>query len=158
MDFQSDPQESKSIFLEEMVNRYSLFTKLRDVFLVRFDEDNAKKTNKALSEALWRDEQIANREQTFQDHLKSICKELEKNGCPIVNSKGPGQPRKAESPWKQAFKWLWETEFPKWREAQRVGALSPSKIDIDWREVCRQVLAEHQKQEITETSKHQLKP
>lgn len=144
MDSQGDSRESKYSFLEEMANCYSFFGKQRDVFLVRFAEDNANKKHKAITEAMWID-QIVNREQTFQDHLRIICEVLAKNGCSIVKPKGRGQPRQGKSLWEQAFKWLWETKFPEWQETQRVEAPFPSKIDIDWHEVCRQVLADHQK-------------
>jgi hypothetical protein len=119
MDSQDDSQQLKLMFLRELANRYGFFGKHRDVFLSRFDQNNANKKRKALVEYLWENEEIADREQTFQDHLTAVCDVLSRNGCPIVKPTGRGQPRKGESPWEQAFKWLWEKQFPEWLQKQR---------------------------------------
>ena len=119
MDSQDDSQQLKLMFLGELANCYGFFGKHRDVFLSRFDENNANKKRKALAEYLWANEEIADREQTFQDNLTAVCDVLKRNGCPIVKPTGRGQPRKGESPWEQAFKWLWEKQFPEWLQKQR---------------------------------------
>ena len=138
MDSQDDSQQLKLMFLGELANRYGFFGKQRDVFLSRFDENNANKKRKALAEYLWKNEEIANQEQTFQDHLTAVCDVLSRNSCPIVKPTGRGQPRKGDSPWEQAFKWLWEKQFPEWLQKQRsndssVGATALIAAAMDWR-------------------------
>ncbi|MEG3932127.1 MULTISPECIES: ATP-binding protein [unclassified Microcoleus] len=134
------------MFLDKLANHYGFFGKQRDVFLSRFDQNNANKKRKALAEYLWKNEEIVNQEQTFQDHLTAVCDVLSINGCPIVKPTGRGQPRKGESPWEQAFKWLWEKQFPEWLQKQRsndssVGttALIAAEMD-DWRRQFRSLI------------------
>lgn len=139
---QDDLQVSKLNFLEEVANKYYFFGKQRDVFLNRFAWDNAASTNKVLAESMWSHEEIFHRQQTFQDHLTNICKVLAKDGCPIKSHKR-GQPQKGESPWEQAFKWLWEMKFPQWQAQKNSAPYSSflSTAPINWREVCHRVLA-----------------
>lgn len=145
MDSQDDSQQLKLMFLGELANRYGFFGKHRDVFLSRFDENNANKKRKALAEYLWENEEIADREQTFQDNLTAVCDVLSRNGCPIVKPTGRGQPRKGESPWEQAFKWLWEKQFPEWLHKQRsnnssVGTTALIAAAMDWRRQFRSLI------------------
>jgi len=145
MDSQDDSQQLKLMFLRELANRYGFFGKHRDVFLSRFDQNNANKKRKALVEYLWENEEIADREQTFQDHLTAVCDVLSRNGCPIVKPTGRGQPRKGESPWEQAFKWLWEKQFPEWLQKQRskdssVGTTALIATAMDWHRQFRSLI------------------
>lgn len=144
--FQDDLQESKLNFLEEVANQYGFLGKQWDVFLNRFTQDNANKNNRVIAESMWLGEEIVNREQTFQDHLTGICKVLTKNGSPILISNRRGKPRKGESPWEQAFKWLWNTKFLEW-QAQKISDFYSSSLStapINWHEVCHQVIAKQQ--------------
>jgi|GEM_PF-1395687 len=145
MKSQDDSPRLKRKFLEELANHYGFFGKQRDVFLNRFDEGNANKKRKALAEYLWKNEEIVNREQNFQDHLTAVCDVLSRNGCPIVKPTGRGQPRKGDSPWEQAFKWLWEKQFPEWLQKQRsndssVGATALIAAAMDWRRQFRSLI------------------
>jgi len=145
MESQNDSPRLKRKFLEELANHYGFFGKQRDVFLNRFDEGNANKKRKALAEYLWKNEEIVNREQNFQDHLTAVCDVLSRNGCPIVKPTGRGQPRKGDSPWEQAFKWLWEKQFPEWLQKQRsndssVGATALIAAAMDWRRQFRSLI------------------
>lgn len=145
MNSQDDSARLKRNFLEELANHYGFFGKHRDVFLSRFNEDNANKKHKALAEGLWINEKIVNRDQTFQDHLKAICDVLVEKGCTILKPTGKGQPRKGENPWQQAFKWLWETKFPEWLKEQKsndssVGTTALIAAAMDWRRQFRSLI------------------
>ncbi|MBW4495306.1 MAG: HEAT repeat domain-containing protein [Oscillatoria princeps RMCB-10] len=133
--------EVEAKFLEAMARDRGFAGKTQAVFIQRFSKDNERQENKSLAASVWpNQDEAVNREQTFQDHLQKICQELALAGCPIVKSNKPGRRRKGEEPWNQAFKWLWETEFPNWQPAQKAKSPSPTAISIDWRQVCRTLL------------------
>lgn len=120
--------------------------KRRDVFLNRFAQNHANKNNRVIAESMWPSEEIVSREQIFQDHLADICTALTKNDRRITTSNKRGRPQKGESPWEQAFNWLWNAKFPEW-QAQRISnsnSLSLSIAPINWREVCHHVIAKQQ--------------
>ncbi|WP_017715889.1 NACHT domain-containing protein [Kamptonema formosum] len=130
--------EVEAKFLEAMARDCGFAGKTQAVFIQRFNRANSRQENKSLAASVWpNQDEAVNREQTFQDHLQTICQKLELAGGPIVKSNKPGRRRKGEEPWNLAFKWLWETEFPNWQSAQEAESPSPTAISIDWRQVCR---------------------
>lgn len=140
MNSQNESRKPERQFLEIMACHYSFSGKRWDVFLNRFDLDNAGKNNKAIAESLWTKEEGLNQGQAFQYHLKAICDALAKDVCPIGQSNEPGRPLKGESPWEQAHKWLWETKFKDREKGQGSNDSSASVIASDWQDYCRRML------------------
>ncbi|MBE9229744.1 NACHT domain-containing protein [Phormidium sp. LEGE 05292] len=150
---QEDLQQEKRRFLEELATQYEFFGDTREAFLNRFDESKARQNNTTLANSInWMGEP-ANKRQKLQDELNNIYKVLEKNGCLIIressNEKKRGRSPKGKSPWEQAFQWLWKTRFPDWQK-------KPSSDNINWREICNQVLAtQHLRRQAT-TQQYEL--
>jgi phage terminase Nu1 subunit (DNA packaging protein) len=117
--------EQQRQFLEAMATHYSFTGDTRTVFLRRFDEVNANQENSVLARFITWSRQAEDGAQKLQDELKKICQVLEKDGCPISKPKRGRQP-KGQSPWEQAFKWLWQTQFPEWQQQQNLVAPNPS--------------------------------
>ena len=117
MNPQDKSQEEK--FLEKKANDYCFFGDTREVFLKRFDKSIANLGNNVLAKSVtWISEQL-NPAQKLQDELTCIRGVLKDKGFPIVpqqsNNQGRERSKKGTSPWEQALKWLWETEFDKWQ-------------------------------------------
>jgi HEAT repeat protein/phage terminase Nu1 subunit (DNA packaging protein) len=117
--------EQQRQFLEAMATQYGFTGDSRTVFLSRFDEVNANKENSVLARFITWSRQAEDGTQKLQDELKKICQVLEKDDCPIDKPKRGRQP-KGKSPWEQAFKWLWQTQFPEWQQRQNLVAPNPS--------------------------------
>ncbi len=117
--------EQQRQFLETMATQYNFTGDTRSVFLFRFDEVNANKENFVLARFITWSRQPEDGTQKLQDELKKICQVLEKDNCPISKPKRGRQP-KGQSPWEQAFKWLWQTQFPEWQQRQNLVAPNPS--------------------------------
>jgi predicted NACHT family NTPase len=117
--------EQQRQFLEEMATYYNFTGDTRTVFLSRFDEVNANKENSVLAGFIAWSRQAEDGKQTLQDELKKICQVLEKDDCPISKPKRGRQP-KGQSPWEQAFKWLWQTKFSEWQQRQNLVSPNPS--------------------------------
>jgi HEAT repeat protein/phage terminase Nu1 subunit (DNA packaging protein) len=117
--------EQQRQFLEAMATQYGFTGDTRTVFLSRFDEANSNKENSVLVGFIAWSRQPEDRTQKLQDELKKICQVLEKDNCPIDKPKRGRQP-KGKSPWEQAFKWLWQTQFPEWQQRQNIVAPNPS--------------------------------
>jgi HEAT repeat protein len=117
--------EQQRQFLEAMATQYGFTGDTRTVFLSRFDEVNANKENSVLARFITWSRQAEDGTQKLQDELKKICKVLQKDNCPISKPKRGRQP-KGKSPWEQSFKWLWQSQFPKWQQRQNLVALNPS--------------------------------
>jgi len=117
--------EQQRQFLETMATQYGFTGDSRTVFLSRFDEVNANKENSVLARFITWSRQAEDGTQKLQDELKKICQVLEKDDCPIDKPKRGRQP-KGKSPWEQAFKWLWQTQFPEWQQRQNLVAPNPS--------------------------------
>ncbi|HEY9728739.1 MAG TPA: hypothetical protein V6D50_20000, partial [Chroococcales cyanobacterium] len=113
--------EQQCQFLEAMATQYGFTGDTRTVFLSRFDEVNANKENSVLARFITWSRQPEDGTQKLQDELKKICLVLEKDNCPIDKPKRGRQP-KGKSPWEQAFKWLWQTQFPEWQQRQNLVA------------------------------------
>jgi HEAT repeat protein/phage terminase Nu1 subunit (DNA packaging protein) len=117
--------EQQRQFLEAMATHYSFTGDTRTVFLHRFDKVNANQENSVLARFITWSRQAEDGTQKLQDELKKICQVLEKDDCPISKPKRGRQP-KGESPWEQAFKWLWQTQFPAWQQQQNLVASNPA--------------------------------
>ena len=117
---------SQRQFLEERATHYSFTGETRIVFLLRFDRANASKNRTVLLNNIPWNKQPVNREQKFQDELEQICHVLVQDGCPISKRK-PGRAPKGQSPWEQAFKWLWEEKFLEWQQKQDQNNAVPSE-------------------------------
>ena len=117
--------EQQRQFLEAMATQYSFTGDTRTVFLSRFDEANSNKENSVLVGFIAWSRQPEDKPQKLQDELKKICQVLEKDNCPISKPKRGRQP-KGKSPWEQAFKWLWQSQFPEWQQRQNLFAPNPS--------------------------------
>ncbi len=129
--------EQQRQFLEEMATQYGFTGDTRTVFLSRFDEGNAKKENSVLVGFIAWSRQPEDKPQKLQDELKKICQVLEKDECPISKPKRGRQP-KGKSPWEQAFKWLWQTQFPEWQQRQNLVAPNPALSEQSQKNaVCR---------------------
>ncbi|MDP8964714.1 MAG: hypothetical protein M3O33_12160, partial [Cyanobacteriota bacterium] len=116
--------EQQRQFLEAMATQYGFTGDTRTVFLSRFDEVNANKENSVLARFITWSRQAEDGTQKLQDELKKICQVLEKDDCPISKPKRGRQP-KGKSPWEQALKWLWQTQFPEWQQRQNLVAPNP---------------------------------
>jgi len=106
-------------FLEEIATHYSFTGDRRTVFLSRFDLANLNKDNTVLVGFIDWNKEYEDKAQKLQDELNNICQVLKEDGCLIDKPKRGRQP-KGKSPWVQAFKWLWQTKFPKWQHKQDI--------------------------------------
>ena len=132
--------DQKKRFMEDLASRCGFSGKKWDVFLYRFGEEKHGSTNETIAESLWTDEEVADRKQTFQDHLTRICDRLVEKGSPGISSKkrSPGRPKVEESPWQNAYRWLWDVKFPEWQE--QISQTSAVEITKDnWQQVCQEV-------------------
>lgn len=102
------------------------------VFLVRFDPANATKINTVLVSFIEWNNQPVDTSQKLQDELARICQILEEVGCPIGQKKR-GRVPKGQSPWDQAYKWLWEYRFPIWQQQQHQPSAKQEmlKVEVD---------------------------
>ncbi len=99
MESRNAAPERKKEFLNQVANDYGFFQKTREVFLARFDEEQAASKNTEIANYLGMPPQ------EFQDYLRKICDKLG------FSSNGKGRCRKGESPWEKAFTWLWNEKF-----------------------------------------------
>jgi len=132
--------DQKKRFMEDLASRCGFSGKKWDVFLYRFGEEKHGSTNETIAESLWTDEEVADRKQTFQDHLTRICDRLVEEGSSGISSKkrSPGRPKVEESPWQNAYRWLWDVKFPEWQE--QISQTSAVEITKDnWQQVCQEV-------------------
>jgi predicted NACHT family NTPase len=105
-------------FLEEIALQLNLTGDSLAAFLARFHRENATRENSTLVSFIAWNNQPEDGAQKLQDELARICKVLEENGCPINRPDGQkkrGRAPKGQSPWEQAYKWLWESRFPEWQ-------------------------------------------
>ncbi|MBD2255191.1 NACHT domain-containing NTPase [Nostoc parmelioides FACHB-3921] len=114
------------------------------VFLYRFDKAKRNLPNNSLAEGIpWNNPKIVNKEQKLQDELNTICEVLKKNGCPI-SKPTRGRQRDGESPWEQAYEWLWNTKFSESQQSQK-EFIQPIEIDDLVNEVREKVSTDIQK-------------
>ncbi|GAB1542192.1 hypothetical protein NUACC21_48660 [Scytonema sp. NUACC21] len=106
-----------------MATQYGFFGDKGSAFLKRFDPENFSKDNKRLATDISWNGDPQDKAQKLQDELKNICKDLEKNGCSFAKATRGKQP-KGQSPWEQAFRWLWDIKFPEWQQEQNSGNLT----------------------------------
>ena len=129
MDSTVNPSQRQ--FLEEIATQYGFTGDTRTVFLSRFDEVNAGKINKVLAGYIEWNTDCEDKAQKLQDELDTICQVLEQKGCTIkrvsADVKKRGRSPKGQSPWEQAFKWLWEEKFPQWQQRHDQNNAVPSE-------------------------------
>lgn len=105
-------------FLEEIALQLNLTGDSLAAFLARFHRENADRENSTLVSFIAWNNQPEDSAQKLQDELARICKVLEENGCTFNRPDGQkkrGRAPKGQSPWEQAYKWLWESRFPEWQ-------------------------------------------
>jgi hypothetical protein len=112
-----DLERLQRSFLQQIVKQCDFSNERKEIFLLRFDPQRAHLENQKLAEQVYANDDI-HITNAFQYHLTEICKELEQIGLSLQDSNRRGRPQKGESPWKQAYDWLWETKFQEWRSAQ----------------------------------------
>ncbi|MBD2627563.1 HEAT repeat domain-containing protein [Trichormus variabilis] len=130
-------------FLKAMATQYGFTGDTRAVFLSRFNPDNQSKTNQILISDIDWNKELVNKTQKIQDELNNICEVFKQDDCPNEKPKRGRQP-KGESPWEQAYKWLWETKLPEWQKTQ--NQVIPSE-EIQKEAVCNflsQIISEFQ--------------
>lgn len=139
----------KEHFLLEIAAKCGFSDKKWEVFRSRFDENRVSQQNEDLAKQIWSEDEVANRKQTFQDHLKLICDKLREEGCPIEPSKnrGKGRPRTEEQPWRKALEWLWKTKFHEWLGQNKPVTLASVSIEIDWCKVSHTILTRQQEEQ-----------
>ena len=129
MDSTANPSQRQ--FLEEIATQYGFTGDTRTAFLSRFDEVNAGKINKVLARYIEWNSDYADKAQKLQDELDTICQVLEQKGCTIkrvsADVKKRGRSPKGQSPWEQAFKWLWKEKFPEWQQRHDQNNAVPSE-------------------------------
>ncbi|WP_084613256.1 HEAT repeat domain-containing protein [Planktothrix rubescens] len=108
-------QQDKRQFLEDLATQYKFYGDTRTAFLGRFAPENADKLNNQLVLTWTKD--LDNKEQKLQDELRKIYPVLRENGYDIPETQR-GRYKKGESPWEIVYEWLWEVEFPEWKQAQ----------------------------------------
>ena len=142
--------EQKNRFMEDTANLYGFSGKKWDVFLNRFSKEREGQAHNTIADSLWTEEVVDPR-QTFRDHLKSICDQFVEKGCPGVDSKNRprGRPPSKESPWRIAYKWLWDTKFPEWQE-QDTQSTAVETVRPKWQKVCREMLEQGKRLTINE--------
>jgi HEAT repeat protein/energy-coupling factor transporter ATP-binding protein EcfA2 len=107
----STANPSQRQFLEEIATQYGFTGDTRTVFLSRFDEVNAGKSNEVLARYIEWNKDHTNKKQALQDNLNKIYDVLEQDGC-VLGQRGRG----IKDLWKKALKWLWEEKFPQWQQ------------------------------------------
>ncbi|MDB9518953.1 hypothetical protein PN466_18575 [Roseofilum reptotaenium CS-1145] len=127
-------RERERQFLEYLADEYGFYLDRRKVFLARFDQANADKPHNQLRLSF---EDGLNKRQKIQDELQNIGERLKQDGCEIVSKKG--RAKKGESPWEQAYYWLWTVKFPEWEKDHE-----PAEKGIDWQQLCTDAFNEEQ--------------
>lgn len=120
MDSQHKATEQQ--FLEAIALQLNLTGDSLAAFLARFSRENATTKNSLLVSFIRWNDKPEDGAQKLQDELARICEILGDNGCQIIRPDGqkkPGRAPKGQSPWEQAYKWLWESRFPQWRDHQQ---------------------------------------
>jgi HEAT repeat protein/GTPase SAR1 family protein len=134
MESRNAAPERKKDFLNQVANDYGFFQKTREVFLDRFDEENAASKNTEIAK------HMGMPHQEFQDYLREICDKLG------FSSNGKGRHPKGKSPWEKAFTWLWNEKFVEVRELEQPTANSePERKLLIHRQVCQGMLAERRR-------------
>ena len=124
--------ELRNRFLEEVANEYGLFHKHREIFLRRFDHQNAESKNTEIAKYL------AIEDQVLQDYLGEICE--------LFGFKSQrGRSKKGQSPWEQTFTQLWNQKFNEWLKLQQnPNVQTPILNDDDWLKICHTKLDDQQ--------------
>jgi hypothetical protein len=113
-----ESEQYHSSFLHYIVQQFNFSRKKKEIFIHRFHPENKSLGNQELADKVYADDEIVDIAQSFQYHLNEICKELEKKGFQFRDYPHKGRPHKGESPWEQAFAWLWTAKFQEWRSEQ----------------------------------------
>lgn len=126
--------ELRNRFLEEVANEYGLFHKHREIFLRRFDHQNAESKNTEIAKYLGIEDQV------LQDYLGEICE--------LFGFKSQrGRSKKGQSPWEQTFTQLWNQKFNEWLKLQQNPNIQiPILNDDEWLKICHTKLEDQQKQ------------
>jgi HEAT repeat protein/energy-coupling factor transporter ATP-binding protein EcfA2 len=131
MESRNAAPERKKEFLNQVANDYGFFQKTREVFLARFDEENAASKNTEIAK------HMGMPHQEFQDYLREICDKLG------FSSNGKGRHPKGKSPWEKAFTWLWNEKFVEIRELEvPIAHSEPEHKLLIHRQVCQGMLVE----------------
>jgi hypothetical protein len=123
-----DLERLQRSFLQEIIRQCDFSNERKEIFFYRFDPKKEHLENQKLAEQIYANDDI-HITNAFQYHLTEICKELEQIGFLLQDSNRRGRPHKGESPWKQAYDWLWQTHFLEWR-SQQTDYRSYEAIDI----------------------------
>ena len=134
MDSFQDSIELRKRFLEEIANEYGLFHKHREIFLRRFDHQNAESKNTEIAKYLGIEDQV------LQDYLGEICE--------LFGFKSQrGRSKKGQSPWEQTFTQLWNQKFNEWLKLQQnPNVQTPILNDDDWLKIFHTKLENQQEQ------------
>jgi predicted NACHT family NTPase len=126
--------ELRNRFLEEVANEYGLFHKHREIFLGRFDHQNAESKNTEIAKYLGIEDQV------LQDYLGEICE--------LFGFKSQrGRSKKGQSPWEQTFTQLWNQKFNEWLKLQQnPNVQTPILNDDDWLKIFHTKLENQQEQ------------
>lgn len=134
MNYLDVPEEEQLKFLEDVAKKHGFTDKTLIILKLRFNPNNSEQINATLRKQVWESEdknaEIINPEQAFQDRLKKIITKLSEQGKFEVNT-DRGRSCKGKEPWRIAFEWLWETEFPEWWEQQQKSDRSFSMTQIN---------------------------
>ncbi|WP_392476292.1 NACHT domain-containing protein [Nostoc sp. C110] len=118
MNYSANLSEQQSQFLDAMAMKFNFGSDRLTVFKSRFAQANRNQDNSLLAEKIEWSRNPEDKAQKIQDELTKICQVLEDNGCQISKPKR-GRQRKGESPWEQAYEWLWNTKFIEWQQSQK---------------------------------------
>jgi DNA replication protein DnaC len=136
MDSFQDSIELRNRFLEEVANEYGLFHKHREIFLCRFNHQNAEDKNTDIAKYLGFEYQ------ELQDYLAEICDKFS------FKSNQRGRSKKGQSPWEKTFTFLWNTKFNEWLKLQQNPNVQiPILNDVNWLQVCHTKLEYQQEQQ-----------